>query len=60
MVNLTHDYVDTDKQLIYTPEKFLRWSSVSLSEVQNKNLRLDATVFDIEGKYAREVLKICV
>ena len=59
MVNLTHDYVDTDKQLIYTPEKFLRWSSVSLSEVQNKNLRLDATVFDIEGKYAREVLKIC-
>lgn len=40
------------------PEK-LRWSTVSLSEVINKNHRLEANAFNIEGKHAREILKYC-
>ncbi len=39
------------------PEEELRWCSVSLSEVMSRGKRLEASVFDIEGKHAREVLK---
>ncbi len=39
--------------------KGLRWSVVSLSEVYERQLRLEASVFDIEGKHAREVLNRC-
>jgi len=41
------------------PEEELRWTTVSLREVMERNLRLEASVFDIEGKHAREVLKRC-
>lgn len=37
------------------PEKF-KWSSVSLNEVFNNNRRLEASVFGIEGKRAREIV----
>lgn len=41
------------------PEEDLRWSSVSLSEVIQRATRLEASVFDIEGKHAREIIKEC-
>jgi len=41
------------------PEEELRWCTVRLQEVFDKGNRLEASVFDIEGKHAREVLKQC-
>jgi len=41
------------------PEGGLNWSTVSLTEVLEKEMRLEASVFDVEGKHAREVLKKC-
>jgi len=41
------------------PEEDLRWCSVTLNEVLERGSRLEASVFDIEGKHAREVLKRC-
>lgn len=45
--------------LIDIPEEELNWSTVSLSEVIQRKGRLEASVYDIEGKHAREVLKNC-
>jgi type I restriction enzyme S subunit len=45
--------------LIDIPEEELNWSTVSLSEVVQRKGRLEASVYDIEGKHAREVLKNC-
>ena len=41
------------------PEEELGWCTVPLQEVFAKGNRLEASVFDIEGKHAREVLKQC-
>lgn len=41
------------------PKEDLRWCSVSLAEVLEKGKRLDASVFDIDGKHAREILEQC-
>lgn len=45
--------------LIDIPEEELNWSTVSLSEIIQRKGRLEASVYDIEGKHAREVLKNC-
>jgi Type I restriction modification DNA specificity domain. len=47
------------KEFVDIPEDELRWSTVSLKEVIGRELRLEASVFDIEGKNAREVIKNC-
>ena len=41
------------------PEEELRWCTVMLQEVIERNSRLEASVFGIEGKHAREVLNQC-
>lgn len=41
------------------PEEELRWCTVKLNEVLQRGLRLEASVFDVEGKHAREVLNRC-
>ena len=41
------------------PEEELRWCTVQLQEILDKGNRLEASVFGIEGKHAREVLKHC-
>jgi len=41
------------------PKEVLRWSTVSLTEVSENQNRLEASVFEIEGKHAREVIKNC-
>ncbi len=44
---------------VLLPKGDLKWSSVHLSEVFARTLRLEASVFDVEGKHAREVLQQC-
>lgn len=44
---------------IALPEDNVKWSSVSLSEVLARNSRLEASVYDIKGKQARETLARC-
>lgn len=44
---------------ILLPEDNVKWSSVSLSEVLARNSRLEASVYDIKGKQARETLARC-
>lgn len=41
------------------PEEELRWSSVRLQEVIERDFRLEASVFGIEGRHARETLRRC-
>lgn len=41
------------------PEAELQWTTVMLHEVMERDLRLEASVFGIEGRHAREVLKQC-
>jgi type I restriction enzyme S subunit len=42
------------------PEEELRWCTVRLRQVLDKGNRLEASVFDIEGKHAREVLSTSI
>lgn len=44
---------------IELPEEELRWGSVRLEEVLQRESRLKAAVFGIEGRYARELLEEC-
>lgn len=41
------------------PEDEVKWCTVSLREVTDTGMRLEASVFDIEGKYARELVQKC-
>lgn len=41
------------------PEEELPWCSVPFNEVFERGMRLEASVFGIEGKHVREVLKQC-
>lgn len=41
------------------PPEDLTWSSISLVEVLERGARLEASVYDIKGKHAREVLSRC-
>jgi len=41
------------------PDDELRWCTVRLQEVIKRSKRLEASVFDIEEKHAREILRRC-
>jgi len=41
------------------PQDEVKWCTVSLSDVINANKRLEAVVFEVEGKHAREVIANC-
>jgi type I restriction enzyme, S subunit len=41
------------------PPEDVKWSNVSLFEILNRGTRLEAGVYGIEGKHAREVLSRC-
>jgi len=41
------------------PEEEFHWCSVRLKDVLERGSRLEASVFDVAGKHAREVLKRC-
>lgn len=59
---LNHDYQhDSKPAMQYTelPQENVKWCTVSLSDVITAKKRLEATVFDVEGKHAREVIAGC-
>lgn len=41
------------------PEEELRWCTVTFQEVLRRGSRLEASVFDVEGRHARETLRRC-
>jgi len=41
------------------PQEGVKWCAVTLSDVLSAKKRLEATVFDLRGKYAREVIADC-
>jgi type I restriction enzyme S subunit len=49
----------SEVEIIDIPQEELNWGSVSLSEVLNSDTRLEASVYNIEGRHAREILKKC-
>jgi len=46
-------------KIIDIPQEGINWGSVSLSEVLDSDTRLEANVYNIEGRHAREILKKC-
>lgn len=44
-------------EVVEVPKDDINWSTVSLSDVLNKGIRLEASVFDVESKHIRDVLK---
>lgn len=59
-VNLKFKDDEPRDEFLDIPLDVLKWSGISLSEVLNKkDLRLEASVFKIEAKHAREILKRC-
>ncbi|NLJ65205.1 MAG: restriction endonuclease subunit S [Christensenellaceae bacterium] len=58
MVNSAAEYLDNAKiEVVDVPKDDINWSTVSLKDVINKGKRLEASVFDIEAKHARDVVK---
>lgn len=53
---MVNQYISKSVDITDIPQEEFRWSSVSLSEVTSRSNRLEASVFDIEGKHAREIL----
>lgn len=47
------------QQEIEIPDVEFKWSNVALSEVHQKNDRLEASVFDIEGRNAHATINAC-
>ena len=44
-------------EVVEVTKEELNWSTVSLSDVINKGKRLEASVFDVESKHARELVR---
>lgn len=50
---------DIEVKKIDLPDDEIKWCSVALSEVLNNDNRLEASVFKVEAKHAREELQNC-
>jgi len=60
MVNaLVLSQIESDIPFVELPDDEVKWCTVSLHEIKKANMRLEASVFDIEGKHAREIIKKC-
>lgn len=59
MVGPSAERAALEPEPIELPEEELRWCSVRLQETIEKESRLKAAVFDIEGRHAKEVLEAC-
>jgi len=59
MVRQSPEIIPLASDLIELPEEDLRWCSISLREAIQRESRLKAAVFDIEGRHARELLEEC-
>jgi type I restriction enzyme S subunit len=49
-----------EPHIVELPEDDVKWCTVSLNDVLKANVRLEASVYDINGKHAREVLDRCI
>ena len=49
----------TEEKTISVPKNDLKWCAVSLSDVIAAGMRLEAAVFNIEGKQARKTIENC-
>jgi type I restriction enzyme S subunit len=56
---LAYNRAESDIHSIELPDDEVKWCTVSLGDVLKANMRLEASVFDIEGKHAREILRRC-
>lgn len=54
--NLAHQIVATPKDEIVIDEIPVKWCTVSLSEIIERGKRLEASVYDVEAKQAREII----
>jgi len=60
MVNaLAFNQTESDISFVELSDDKVKWCTVSLNEIKKTNMRLDASVFDIEGKHAREQIFAC-
>jgi len=60
MVNaLVFSQIESNISFVELPDDEVKWCNVSLHEIKKANMRLEASVFDIEGKHAREIIKEC-
>jgi len=62
MVGMNKDVIvqkSSEEKIIDIPKEELNWGIVSLSEILNSDTRLEASVYNIEGRHAREILKKC-
>jgi type I restriction enzyme S subunit len=49
----------TETELFDAPKDDVNWCTVALNDVLKANKRLEASVFDIKGKHAREIINAC-
>lgn len=56
---VTSHIIPHEENVINIPQAELKWSSVTLQEIIERDARLEARIYDIEGKNAREILKKC-
>lgn len=54
--NLAHQIVETPECEIVIDEAPVKWCTVSLSEIIERGKRLEASVYDVEAKQAREII----
>ena len=52
--NLAHKMNTAPEIEVHIPESPIKWCSVSLSDMISRGKRLEASVFDVEAKQARE------
>lgn len=55
--NLAHKLDNENAIDVKTNDIPLKWSSVHLSDVISRGKRLEASVFDVEAKQARQIIK---
>lgn len=54
--NLAHQIAETPECEIVIDEAPVKWCTVSLSEIIKRGKRLEASVYDVEAKQAREII----
>ena len=54
--NLAHQIAETPECEIVIDEAPVKWCTVSLSEIIERGKRLEASVYDVEAKQAREII----
>lgn len=54
--NLAHRFAITPESTVTIDEAPVKWCTVSLSEIIERGKRLEASVYDVEAKQAREII----